>query len=100
MAIGKDLIEKIFPIELVGYFEITDYQVLCSMQDKLEFIIVDFVERKELPNGFSFEEYETKDFMSSKFVQDFPIRGKGFYIRVINFYGEVMNTLQILIKFQ
>jgi hypothetical protein len=45
MAIGKDLIEKIFPIELVGYFEITDYQELCSMQDKLEFIIVDFVER-------------------------------------------------------
>jgi hypothetical protein len=82
MAIEKDFIEKIFPSELVEYFEITDYQELCSMQDKLEFIIVDFVERNELPNGFSFDEYETKDFMSSKLIQDFPIRGKGVYLRI------------------
>jgi len=66
MTIEKDFIEKIFPLELVEYFEITDYQELCSMQDKLEFIIVDFVERNELPNGFSFDEYETKDWVTFK----------------------------------
>ena len=79
----KRLLEKIFPTELVKYFAITNYQELCSIQDKIEFIIVDFVERNELPNGFSFDEYETKDFMSSKLIQDFPIRGKGVYLRVI-----------------
>jgi hypothetical protein len=66
----------------VEYFEMTNYQELCSVQDKLEYIVVDFVERNELPNGYSFDEYETKDFMSSKLIQDFPIRGKGVYLRI------------------
>jgi hypothetical protein len=83
MIIEKGLLEKVFPTELVEYFEITDYQDLCSIQDKLEYIVVTFKERNELPNGYSFDEYETKDFMSSKLIQDFPIRGKGVYLRVI-----------------
>lgn len=73
----------IFPSELVEYFEITDYKELCSVSDKLEYIVVEFKERNELPNGYSFDDYETKDFMSSKLIQDFPIRGKGVYLRVI-----------------
>jgi hypothetical protein len=81
--IEKGLLEKVFPTELVEYFEITNYQELCSIQDKLEYIIVTFKERNELPNGYSFDEYETKDFMSSKLIQDFPIRGKGVYLRII-----------------
>ncbi len=76
------MLEKIFPAELVEYFELSNYQELCSVQDKLEYIIVDFIERNELPNGYSFEEYETKDFMTSKLIQDFPIRGKGVYLRI------------------
>jgi len=67
---------------LVEYYEITGYQELCSVHDKLEYIVVDFTERNELPNGYSFDEYETKDFMSSKLIQDFPIRGKGVYLRI------------------
>lgn len=82
MVIETSLLEKIFPQELVEYFAITGYQELCSIQDKLEYIIIDFTERNELPNGYSFETYETKDFMSSKLIQDFPIRGKGVYLRI------------------
>jgi len=67
---------------LVEYYEITGYQELCSVHDKLEYIVVDFTERNELPNGYSFDEYETKDFMSSKLIQDFPIRGKSVYLRI------------------
>ena len=67
---------------MVEYYEITGYQELCSVHDKLEYIVVDFTERNELPNGYSFDEYETKDFMSSKLIQDFPIRGKGVYLRI------------------
>ena len=81
--IEKGLLEKVFPTELVEYFEITDYQDLCSVADKLEYIIVTFKERNKLPNGYGFDDYETKDFMSSKLIQDFPIRGKGVYLRVI-----------------
>lgn len=67
---------------MVEYYEITGYQELCSVHDKLEYIVVDFTERNELPNGYSFDEYETKDFMSSKLIQDFPIRGKSVYLRI------------------
>jgi hypothetical protein len=35
----------VFPSELAEYFEITDYQELCSAADKLEYIIVEFKER-------------------------------------------------------
>jgi hypothetical protein len=66
----------------VEFFEITTYQELCSIQDKLEYIIIDFTERNDLPNGYSFDDYETKDFMLSKLIQDFPIRGKGVYLRI------------------
>ena len=48
--IEKGLLEKVFPTELVEYFEITDYQELCSLPDKLEYIVVTFKERNELPN--------------------------------------------------
>lgn len=64
------------------YFEITDYQILCSVKEKLEYWLIDFQERNELPNGLSFEDYETKDFTDPKLVQDFPIRGKGVYLRI------------------
>lgn len=82
MVIEKKLLEKVFPSELVEYFEITDYHELCSVQDKQEYVLIEFTERNELPNGYSFSEYQTKDFMSSKLIQDFPIRGKGVYLRI------------------
>jgi hypothetical protein len=37
--IEKGLLEKVFPSELVEYFEMTNYQELCSVQDKLEYIV-------------------------------------------------------------
>jgi transposase len=35
-----------------------------------------------LPNGYSFTDYETKDFTHSKFIQDFPLRGKPVFLSV------------------
>ena len=35
-----------------------------------------------MPNGYSPLEYESKGFTDSKLVQDFPIRGKGVYLRI------------------
>ncbi len=67
---------------MLEYFEIVNYQVLCSVKERLEYWLIDFQERNELPNGFSFDEYETKDFTHPKLIQDFPIRGKGVYLRI------------------
>ncbi len=48
----------------------------------MEYWLIDFEEKNDLPNGYSQSEYESKGFMESKLVQDFPIRGKGVYLRI------------------
>ena len=63
------------------YFQISCFQELCSVKDKLEYWLIDFEEKNDLPNGYSPSEYESKGFMGSKLVQDFPIRGKGVRIQ-------------------
>lgn len=64
------------------YFEIKQYQQLCSVSDKLEYWLIDFDEKNELPNGYTTSEYESKGFTGTCIVQDFPIRGKGVYLRI------------------
>lgn len=64
------------------YFNITSFQILGDLQKRKDFYLIDFVEKNELPNGFFFTDYQTKDFTKSKFIQDFPLRGKPVYLRV------------------
>ena len=73
---------QLFPSGLMDYFEITDFQTLCSLEIKEEFWVIDFEEKNEVPNGYSATEYESKGFMESKLIQDFPLRGKGVYLRI------------------
>ena len=80
----KDLevLQLFFPEGLRKYFIISDYQVLCSLETKEEYYIIDFAEKNELPNGYPLSEYESKGFMKSKLIQDFPLRGKAVYLRL------------------
>ena len=64
------------------YFSISDYQLLCNIEIKEEFWLIEFEEKNELPNGYSTSEYESKGFVGSKLLQDFPLRGKAVYLRV------------------
>ena len=73
---------QLFPSELMDYFEITDFQTLCSLEINEEFWVIDFEEKNEVPNEYSAIEYESKGFMESKLIQDFPLRGKGVYLRI------------------
>ena len=57
----------------MDYFEITDFQTLCSLEIKEELWVIDFEEKNEVPNGYSAIAYESKGFMESKLIQDFPI---------------------------
>jgi len=66
----------------MDYFEIKQHHQLCSIADKLEYWIIDFDEKNEIPNGYDSLEYESKGFTSPCIVQDFPIRGKGVYLRI------------------
>ena len=64
------------------YFEIKSYEVLCSVKDRLEFYMIDFEEKNEIPNGYPATEYESKGFSSSREIKDFPIRSRGVTLRI------------------
>ena len=64
------------------YFEIKQHQLLCSVADKLEYWLIDFEEKNELPDGYNASEYESKGFTGFRIIEDFPIRGKGVYLRI------------------
>lgn len=61
---------------------ITGFQTLCSLEIKEEFWVIEFEEKNEIPNGYPALEYESKGFMESKLIQDFPLRGKAVYLRI------------------
>lgn len=80
--INLQLLHQLFPSELMEYFEIVFFHTLCSIEKKKEYYIIEFEERNELPNVYPLAEYESKGFMESKLIQDFPLRGKAVYLRV------------------
>lgn len=81
-TIDKKLLQEFFPFELMEYFEITGYQILGSVAEKLEYWLIDFEEKNVLPEGYSIIDYESKGFMDSKLIQDYPIRGRAVYLRI------------------
>jgi len=78
----NNLLHEFFPSELMDYFNITQYQTLCSVQNKSEYWLIDFEERNDLPVGYSASDYESKGFMAGKLIQDFPLRGKAVFLRI------------------
>lgn len=66
----------------MDYFLIKGCQTLSVIEDKKEFWMIDFEEKNILPDGYSSLEYESKGFMESNLIQDFPIRGKAVYLRI------------------
>lgn len=81
-TIDLKLFHLLFPSELMEYFVITDFQTLCSVETKTEYWLIDFEEKNDLPNGHVALEYESKGFMGSKIIQDFPIRGRAVFFRI------------------
>lgn len=49
---------------------------------KKEFWEIEFEEKNNLPAGYSYIDYESKGFVESNLIQDFPIRGKGTFLRL------------------
>ena len=71
-----------FPSELMEYFRISKFQILCYIETRSECWEIEFEEINELPNGYSPIEYESKGFVESKLIQDFPLRGRAVFLRV------------------
>lgn len=64
------------------YFKIGNCQTLCSIESRSEYWIIDFEEKNELPQGYSSIEYESKGFVESNLIQDFPLRGRAVFLRI------------------
>mgnify|MGYP003551774935 FL=1 len=81
-GIDLKLLYHLFPSELMEYFVITSFQTLCNVEAKQEYLLIEFEEKNELPNGYSSVEYESKGFLESKHIQDFPLRGKAVFLKI------------------
>ena len=79
---NTSLISHVLPLELLNYFQITHIQELGSIDTKTTFIEVSLEEKNVLPPNYSSADYESKGFLSSKTVQDFPLRGKAVYLSI------------------
>lgn len=77
-----DLLGQLFPSELIEYFTITNVETCFDEDLKQEHLVVDFEEKNVLPDGCSALDYESKGFMESKRIQDFPLRGKPVFLRI------------------
>lgn len=69
---------------MTNYFKIVGYQILCSIDTKTEYWLIDFEEKNVLPQEYSSLEYESKGFTEGKLIQDFPLRGKAVFLRIKN----------------
>lgn len=76
------LLPQLFPSDLMEYFAIEGFSTMCNVEAKSEFHVIDFREKNVLPSGYSSGDYEAKDFMESKLIQDFPLRGKAVFLRI------------------
>jgi hypothetical protein len=81
-TIDHQLLNQLFPGELMKYFSISCFEILCDVEMRQEFWVVEFEEKNELPPEYSPSEYESKGFMESKLIQDFPLRGKPVFLRL------------------
>lgn len=66
----------------MDYFQISGFQTLCSTETKTEYWVIEFEEKNELPEGYATVDYESKGFMESNLIQDFPLRGKAVFLRI------------------
>lgn len=71
-----------FPSELMEYFRISKFQILCYIETRSEYWEIEFEEINELPKEYLPIEYESKGFVESKLIQDFPLRGRAVFLRV------------------
>lgn len=74
------LLQEFLPELLLDYFEVVNFFKLGNVETKKMEFEIHLDERNELPLGYSKSEYESKGFLPSCQVQDFPIRGKAVYL--------------------
>ena len=65
--------------ELLADFDITGSAIKQGKYG--DYLVVEFSERDELPEGYLSDKYEAKDFVE-KTIQDFPIRSHAAFLKL------------------
>jgi transposase len=78
---NESIWSHILPTDLLKYFEIEKVEELKNAEGKID-IEITLSEMNNIPSGYDKSDYESKGFMASKRIQDFPIRGKAVYLNV------------------
>jgi len=77
-----ELLSAFLPASFLSHFDIVSFQMLGNVDTrKMEFEIY-LDEQNTLPTSVSASQYESKGFLPSRRVQDFPIRGKAVYLNI------------------
>lgn len=93
-----EILSALLPSDLLNYFTITDFKELGDFHTKKDTFHIYLEEKNTLPQGYSKLEYESKGFISSKQIQDFPIRGKAVYLHIKTRRWRDKKTKRIEIK--
>lgn len=70
------------PEGLLTHFDIVDFKELGDLQTKKDCFYIYLDEKNTLPKDFKNTEFESKGFYERTIIQDFPIRGKSFYLGI------------------
>ncbi len=80
--IELDLLRRFLPSDLLDYFSVTGFQEIIEAHYNRKVFYIDLDENNVMPSSYNPSEYECKDFLPPKHVQDFPIRGKAVILRI------------------
>ena len=78
--INSSFIECFLPEGLLTHFEVISILELGDISTKKMIFEIHLNEKNHLPSDMDSSEYESKGFLPSSRIQDFPIRGKAVYL--------------------
>ena len=77
-----ELLGAILPQDLLLYFDIVFFEELGDLSVKKDTFHIYLEQKNMLPQGYSKSDYESKGFLNSKQIQEFPIQGKAVYLDI------------------
>jgi len=78
--LSLSFLREVLPDIINTHFDLVCYHKLGNVLEKTMELELHLDEKNILPNGYSSTDYESKGFLPSSRVQDFPIRGQAVYL--------------------
>ena len=76
----QSFLREILPSILGDHFDLVFHQKLGNVLTKQMELEIHLDEKNNLPHGYLSSDYESKGFLPSSRIQDFPIRGQAVYL--------------------